>query len=96
MAKIFGKDIDEVHYLTMLRSLQRMEELGEILTWYVCDKGQLLSDFVEFSGVIPSPCDCIVTTTPIKSWSSHREFQWFCRIRNEKMKNYVYFTAICG
>lgn len=91
---INGKSVDKVHYLTMLRSLQRMQELGEIKEWYVCDEGQLLTDFVSFSGVLPAPGDCIVSYTPIKSWQSHREFQWFCRIKDDENNRFVYFTFI--
>lgn len=91
---INGKRIDEVHYLTMLRSLQRMQELDELKEWYVCDEYQLMTDFVDFDGVLPSPCNCIVTYTPIKSWQSHQDYQWFCRIKDESHNRYVYFTKI--
>lgn len=91
---INGREIDRVHYLTMMRSLQRMQELNELNEWYICDKGQLLTDFVPFSGVLPSPEDCVVTFTPIKSWQSRREYQWFCRIKDEYKNRYVYFTII--
>ena len=93
---INGKQIDRVHYKTMLRSLQRMQELDELKEWYICDKGQLLTDFVSFSGVLPSPEDCIVTDKPIKSWQSHKEYQWFCRIKDEEKGGYKYFTIITG
>ena len=92
---INGKEVDRVHYLTMLRSLQRMQELEEISEWFVCDKGQLLTDFVSFSGVLPAPDNCIVSYTPIKSWQSCREYQWFCRIKDDEHNRYVYFTLIC-
>lgn len=91
---IKGKQVDKVHYLTMLRSLQRMQELDEIEEWYVCAEGQLLTDFVSFSGVLPAPGWCIVSYTPIKSWQTHREFQWFCRIWDETKGCFVYFTFI--
>lgn len=91
---INGKAVDKVHYLTMMRSLQRMQELGELKEWYICDEGQLLNDFVNFSGVLPSPGNCVVTYTPIKSWQSHRDFQWFCRVKDENNNRNVYFTFI--
>ncbi len=92
---INGREVDRVYYLTMLRSLQRMQELDEISEWFVCDKGQLLTDFVPFDGVLPAPDNCIVTFKPIRSWQSHKEYQWFCRIRDVEHNRYVYFTFIC-
>lgn len=91
---INGKEVDRVHYRTMMRSIQRMQELNELKNWFVCDKGQLLTDFVSFSGVLPAPEDCIVTYKPIKSWQTGREFQWFCRIKDEEIGRYVYFTLL--
>lgn len=91
---INGREVDKVHYRTMLRSIQRMQELDELKEWYVCDKGQLLTDFVSFSGVLPAPDDCIVSFTSIKSWQTHRDYQWFCRIKDEEKGRYVYFTFI--
>lgn len=91
---INGREIDKVHYRTMLRSIQRMQELDELKEWYVCDEGQLLTDFVSFSGVLPAPGDCIVSYTPIKSWQTRRDYQWFCRIYDEEKGHYVYFTFI--
>lgn len=91
---INGREVDKVHYRTMLRSIQRMQELDELKEWYVCDKGQLLTDFVSFSGVLPAPADCIVSYTPIKSWQTRRDYQWFCRIKDEEKGHYVYFTFI--
>lgn len=91
---INGKPIDRVYYLTMMRSIQRMQELGELTEWYICDQYQLLTDFVNFSGVLPAPEDCIVTYKPIKSWQTGREYQWFCRILDEEKNRYVYFTII--
>lgn len=93
---INGKQIDKVHYLSMLRSLQRMQELDELKEWFVCDEGQLLTDFVEFEGVLPSPSDCIVSYKPIKCWANNREYQWFCRIKDEEHNRFVYFTEIRG
>lgn len=71
-----------------------MQELGELKEWYLCDKYQLLTDFVQFSGILPSPCNCIVSYTPIKSWQTHREYQWYARIKDEENNRYVYFTEI--
>lgn len=93
---INGKLIDSVHYLSMLRSLQRMQELDELDEWFICDEGQLMTDFVDFDGVLPAPCDCIVSYTPIKSWQSRQEYQWFCRIKDEQKNRFVYFTKICS
>lgn len=91
---INGREVDKVHYRTMLRSIQRMQELDELKEWYLCDKGQLLTDFVSFSGVLPAPDDCIVSYTPIRSWQTQRDYQWFCRIKDEEKGRYVYFTFI--
>lgn len=91
---INGKQVDKVHYLTMLRSIQRMQELNELDEWYLCDEGQLLTDFVKFPGVLPAPGNCIVSYVPIRSWQSHREYQWFCRIKDDEKNRYVYFTFI--
>ena len=91
---INGREVDRVHYLSMLRSIQRMQEMNELNDWYLCDKGQLLTDFVEFSGVLPAPDDCIVSYTPIKNWSTRQDYQWFCRIKDEEKNRYVYFTFI--
>lgn len=91
---INGKAVEKVHYLKMLRSLQRMQEKEELNVWYICDKGQLLNDFVQFSGIIPAPANCIVTYRPIKSWTDGHEFQWFCRIRDDEKKCLVYFTLL--
>lgn len=71
-----------------------MQELDELKEWYICDQYQLMSDFVNFSGVLPSPCNCVVTYTPIRSWQTHREYQWFARIKDEENNRYVYFTEI--
>lgn len=92
---INGKSIDKVHYLTMLRSLQRMRELDELEEWYVCDEGQLMTDFCPISAILPCPMNAIVTFKPIRSWQSHREYQWFARLRDEIKCREVYFTAIC-
>lgn len=78
----------------MLRSLQRMQELDELKEWYLCEEHQLLTDFVKYSGILPSPCNCIVSYVPIKSWRTRREFQWFCRIKDEEKNRFVYFTEI--
>lgn len=91
---INGKEVDKVHYLTMLRSIQRMQELDELNEWFVCDEGQMLTDFVNFSGVLPAPGNCIVSYQPIRSWQTNREYQWFCRIKDEEKGKYVYFTFI--
>lgn len=91
---INGKEVDKVHYLTMMRSLQRMQELDELKEWFICDEGQLLTDFVDFDGVLPAPGNCVVTYKPIISWVSGREFQWFCRIHDEENSRFVYFTLI--
>lgn len=91
---INGREVNKVHYRTMLRSIQRMQELDELKEWYVCEKGQLLTDFVTFNGVLPAPDDCIVSYTPIKSWQTRRDYQWFCRIKDEEKGLYVYFTLI--
>lgn len=91
---INGKSIDRVHYLLMLQSLQRMRELDELDEWYVCEQGQLMTDFVDFEGVLPAPCDCIVSYTPIISWTNRQEFQWFARIKDEQSNKFVYFTQI--
>ena len=91
---INGKMVDKVHYLTMLRSIQRMQELGHLTEWYLCDEGQLLTDFVDFSGVLPAPGNCIVSYEPIKDWSTSKPFQWFCKIRDEKKQRDVYFTFV--
>ena len=91
---INGKPVAHVHYLSMLRSLQRMQELDKLNEWYVCDKGQLMTDFVSFSGVLPAPSNCIVTYVPIVSWSSGSEYQWFCRIHDDEHNRDVYFTLI--
>ena len=93
---INGKNTDQVHYLTMLRSIQRMEEKEQLSYWKVCDQYQLLNDFVDFDGVIPAPVDSIVSHTPIKSWQSGKEYQWYCRIKDEASGKYVYFTEIRG
>lgn len=85
---------DKVNYLSMLRHLQRMLELNEIDVFFVCDKYQMMTDFCPFEGVLPAPFDCIVTYKPIKSWQSHRELQWFCRMKDEVNNRYVYFTAL--
>ena len=71
-----------------------MQELDELNEWYVCDEYQLMNDFVNFSGILPAPGDCIVSYTPIKSWQSHQEYQWFARIKDEVKGKYVYFTFI--
>lgn len=78
----------------MLRDLQRMQELDELKEWYICDEDQLMNDFVDFSGILPAPGDCIVTYTPIKSWETRKERQWFARIKDETKGRYVYFTFI--
>ena len=91
---INGKLTDKVHYLSMMRSIQRMQELDEINEWFICDEGQLMTDFVNFEGVLPSPVNCVVSYTPIKSWQSNKEYQWFCRIKDTEKNRYVYFTEI--
>lgn len=91
---INGKLIDRVHYMTMMRSIQRMQELDELKEWFICDEGQLMTDFVPFSGVLPAPADCVVSYTPIRDWQTHKDYQWFCRIKNEETNKYVYFTII--
>lgn len=91
---INGKAIDQVHWKSMIMSLQRMRELDEMTEWYFCEKYQLMTDFVSFSGVLPAPADCIVTYKPIKSWSSGREYQWFCKIHDDEKNREVYFTEI--
>lgn len=91
---INGRPVDKVYYLEMLRSIQRMQELDQLKEWYICDEGQLMTDFVSFSGVLPAPADCIVSYTPIRSWHSSKEYQWFARIKDEEKDRYVYFTFI--
>lgn len=91
---INGKEVDKVHYLSMMRSLQRMQELDELEEWFICDEGQLLNDFVAFIGIIPAPGNCVVTYKPIKSWQTGREYQWFCKIHDHVKLRNVYFTFI--
>lgn len=91
---INGKEIDKVHYKTMLRSLQNMMVLGELTDFQICDQYQLMTDFCPYSGVLPSPFDAIVTTTPILSWQTHRPYQWFAKMVNEETNVTYYFTAI--
>lgn len=71
-----------------------MRELDELKEWFICDEGQLLTDFVAYSGVIPAPANCIVTYKPIKNWQTNRDFQWFCRIYDKEKRKFVYFTLI--
>lgn len=89
-----GYEVDYVDYATMFRSLQRMSEDDDWFRFSFCYKGQLLSDFVRFDGVIPAPRDCIVTLKPIRNWSNGKDFQWFCRIKDEKSNQMFYFTIV--
>lgn len=91
---INGKPIDKVYWRDMMKSIQRMEENGELKNWYICDEGQLMTDFVEFSGVLPAQFDSVVSYKPIKSYYTNREYQWYCRIHDEEHKIDVYFTAL--
>ena len=78
----------------MLRSLQRMIELDEIKEFYICDQYQLMTDFCPYSGVLPSPFNAVVTKQPVRSWQTHREYQWFAKMNNEETGESFYFTAI--
>lgn len=91
---INGKEVDRVHWSNMMRSIQRMEEKEEPLKWYVCEKNQLLNDFINFDGIIPAPCNCIASNMPIRSWASGREFQWFCKIHDPERRVTMYFTIV--
>lgn len=91
---INGKEIDNVYWSTMMRSIQRMEEMEVHLKWYVCDKNQLLNDFIKFDGIILAPCACIASNMPIRSWQSGREYQWFCKIHDPEKNVTMYFTIV--
>ena len=91
---INGKEIDRVYWRTMMRSIQRMEEMDEPIKWYVCDEGQLLNEFINFSGVIPAPSNCIASNMPIRSWHTGKIYQWFCRIHDPEKKETMYFTIV--
>lgn len=91
---INGNAVDYVNYACMLRSLQRMQELDDTFRFYFCDKGQLLTDFVKFEGVLPAPEDCVVTLKPIRNWANGKDFQWFCRIKDEDTNQLTYFTIV--
>lgn len=91
---INGRPIDKVNWKEMMRSIQRMEELDELKNWYICDEYQPMTDFVEFSGVLPAPFDSIVSYKPIKKWSTGKEYQWYCLIHDNDHNRDVYFTAL--
>lgn len=89
-----GYSVDYVDYATMLRSLQRMREEDDSFRFWFCYKGQLLTDFVKFEGVIPAPKDCVVTLKPIRNWVNGKEYQWYCRIKDENTNQFTYFTIV--
>lgn len=91
---INGRLVDYVDYATMFLSLQRMREEDDSFRYGFCYKGQLLTDFVKFEGVLPAPSNCVVTLKPIRNWANGKEFQWYCRIKDEVTQQFTYFTIV--